>query len=465
MEYNSPEFRKWLDKLQQESWQLELLISGFAIFGLISSVDIINAKGAEAAASETLGFTAAWGVAFICVLIFIFNLVLHVLLRGLWIGAIGLRYVSGDIDYDVLNYSEKFTSYLKRKVGSFDRYISRLENYCSILFSITFLLVFYVIGFIAVFSVVGLLVNLILNLEFIPEYISEYIRGGIRIIFGVSALIVFIDFIGQGILKKKKWTTKLYFPIYWIFSKLTLSFLYRPITYNFLDNKLGRKVSIFLLPVYIAILLSTSFDYFHSNYLNLLSGSTENFADSFNYDNEITKDTQFVDFASIPSKVIHSPYLKVFIPFSSAKEDFVYEIDKDLKPEDDVRGFGSVLTVGMSQGEFGSDKKTKKETLPKYLAAINKLYTLKVDSTQYISDFIIAKNAKKRIGFETYLDIENLQKGKHILSIIGPVKKTQKKDSISFNEKLVTIPFWYFPENNSPAIVEVKTEIDSITNK
>ena len=37
MEYNSPEFRKWLDKLQQESWQLELIISGFAIYGLISA--------------------------------------------------------------------------------------------------------------------------------------------------------------------------------------------------------------------------------------------------------------------------------------------------------------------------------------------------------------------------------------------------------------------------------------------
>ncbi len=27
MEYDSPKFKKWLDKLQQESWQLELIIS------------------------------------------------------------------------------------------------------------------------------------------------------------------------------------------------------------------------------------------------------------------------------------------------------------------------------------------------------------------------------------------------------------------------------------------------------
>ena len=32
--YRSKAFKAWLDKLQQESWQLELIISGFAIYGL-----------------------------------------------------------------------------------------------------------------------------------------------------------------------------------------------------------------------------------------------------------------------------------------------------------------------------------------------------------------------------------------------------------------------------------------------
>lgn len=467
MEYNSPEFRKWLDKLQQESWQLELLISGFAIFGLVSAIDVINVKGAAAAASEIIGFTTAWGVALVCVLIFIFNLVLHVLLRGLWIGAIGLRYVSGDIDYDKLNYSDKFTSYLKRKVGSFDRYISRLENYCSILFSITFLLVFYVIGFMAVMAAVGLLINLIKNLEFIPDDISRYIRIGIGLIFGLSALLVFIDFLGQGFLKRKKWTTKIYFPIYWVFSKLTLSFLYRPIAYNFLDNKLGKRVSLLLLPVYIGILFISSFDYFNSNYIVVLTGSSENFADNSNYDNEITEDAQFVDFASIPSKIINTSYLKVFIPFSTAKEDFVYEVNQSLKPENDVRGYGTGIMVGVNESKRNQDNEEKNKNLADYLVAINQLYSLKIDSMPHSSDFIFAKNAKQRIGFETYLDIENLSKGKHVLTINGPERKKlgTKEDTINFNEKLVTIPFWYFPQNPSTISNLRKIEIDNTSSK
>ncbi|WP_417800816.1 hypothetical protein [Tenacibaculum sp.] len=42
-DYKSSKFKALLDKLQQESWQLELLITGFAIFGLINLIEPIEA--------------------------------------------------------------------------------------------------------------------------------------------------------------------------------------------------------------------------------------------------------------------------------------------------------------------------------------------------------------------------------------------------------------------------------------
>ncbi len=69
-------------------------------------------------------------------------LIIHVLLRGVWIAAIGLRYVSGDIDYAKLRYQPRFTDWLAHHIGSFDDYIERLERYCSILFSVAFLIIF-----------------------------------------------------------------------------------------------------------------------------------------------------------------------------------------------------------------------------------------------------------------------------------------------------------------------------------
>jgi len=112
-DYTKPEFKKLLQKLQEESWQLELLISGFAIFGLFTAIPIISENFNDAQNSQQIYKFVVLLIALISCSILIFNLLLHVLLRGLWIGALGLRYVSGDIDYDSLKYSQKFTKYLK----------------------------------------------------------------------------------------------------------------------------------------------------------------------------------------------------------------------------------------------------------------------------------------------------------------------------------------------------------------
>ena len=120
-------FKEWLEKLQQESWQLELLISGFAIFGIYAARTVItdldfkihnDFDGDFQFLGILLHFILKTGW-----LIFFINLIVHVILRGLWIGAIGLRYVSQEIDYDALKYSPRMTEYLKKKVGSYDDFI------------------------------------------------------------------------------------------------------------------------------------------------------------------------------------------------------------------------------------------------------------------------------------------------------------------------------------------------------
>ncbi|WP_296314407.1 hypothetical protein [Winogradskyella sp. UBA3174] len=94
---NNPTFKKLLQKLQEERWQLELLISGFAIFALFSAYEpiVVGIKGAQINGLMYKGIITM----FAC-FILIFNLLLHVLLRGLWIGTLGLHYVSGNLDYE-----------------------------------------------------------------------------------------------------------------------------------------------------------------------------------------------------------------------------------------------------------------------------------------------------------------------------------------------------------------------------
>jgi len=213
-DYNTTSFKKLLVKLQEESWQLELIISGFAIFGLFSAIESINVAGETASIEGNTFYVTLHATALISCSILLFNLLLHVILRGLWIGTIGLRYVSGDIDYDTLKYSKKFTKYLKKRVGSFDKYISNLENYCSIIFAISFLLIFYVLAFTLTIFSIYIITTFTINNDSLPEALGNSIGVPLILFVVFGMLLTFIDFITQGWLKKKQWLSKIYFPFY-----------------------------------------------------------------------------------------------------------------------------------------------------------------------------------------------------------------------------------------------------------
>lgn len=438
-DYQSPDFKKWLDKLQQESWQLELIISGFAIFGLFTAFEPIFEGIKTAQNAEQSYKIVLWVVALISCSILAFNLVLHVILRGLWIGALGLRYVSGDINYENLNYSKKFTDYLKRKVGSFDKYIATLENYCSVLFAVSFLLVFYILSFFTVNLVISSIKFIVDDIHFLSEQLRTVFATAFGTFFVFGMLLTFIDFISQGILKKKQWISKIYFPFYWVFSILTFSFLYRPLVYNFLDNKFGKRLSFMLLPFYIAILVLISVKYKTSNYLSKNDSSSEMYANIRNYDDYLMANDEFVKVASIPSKVIQSSFLKIFIVYDENIEDKIFDFNKTLSPEKDKRGlYTDIITI--SNGSLSS--KYKDSIKHKYLKTFNDMHEVAIDSLKYDAEFILTSNTKEQLGFETFINIKQLQEGKHALKI----KRLEKIDGGTSAVTISTIPFWHYKD-------------------
>ena len=148
---NKQDLSTWLDKIQLESWQLELILSGFVIFLLLAGLEPYHALHDDIVAlgRQSMGlsiielpyhiFRAAYYVLIIAI-------VFHVFLRGLWISTIGLRSVSGDIEWDKLRLSDQFDGFLQKKIPSFDRYVLRLDKLCSISFAYMFLLVFSILS-------------------------------------------------------------------------------------------------------------------------------------------------------------------------------------------------------------------------------------------------------------------------------------------------------------------------------
>ena len=178
------------------------------------------------------------------------NLAIHIFLRGFWIGCIGLRYVSGGIDIDSLNYVSKFSNFLKKQELDFDRYLENLEKICSVIFSFTFLLIFSALSFFAFLFLSGFILNVLAWYK--NDFTKILARITIVLLF-LSVLLCFIDYIFLGYFKRQKYISKVFYPFYRIFNFLSLSFLYRPLYYNFIDNPFGRKYLRMVVPYIFAL--------------------------------------------------------------------------------------------------------------------------------------------------------------------------------------------------------------------
>lgn len=252
-------FKEWLEKLQQESWQLELLISGFAIVGIFAARTTI--KNLEIF-KELYLFDETGKMAGILIMvlqkgwwIFFINLIVHVILRGLWIGAIGLRYVSGEINYDQFSYAAKVTQFLKNAVGSYDDFIENLEKLCSVIFAYTFLLFLLFFSMMLFFMEIALIG--VIGTKIFGE--SSSTMQGLSLfiaVYMILGLVVFIDLITLGGFKrvKEKHFAAVYYYIYRFYSMVTFSFLYRPLLYNFIDNPYTKKLFFLSIP-YIGLIL------------------------------------------------------------------------------------------------------------------------------------------------------------------------------------------------------------------
>lgn len=362
-------FSEWLEKLQQESWQLELLISGFAILGLFSFRNYLDEVASEIINSgeelSVIVLILLLMVLYGGTVIFIINLLIHILVRGLWIGAIGLRYVSGDIEYDKLKYNDRFLTYFKRTVGSFDSYIEKLEKFASVIFSYTFLLFFMFLSFFLFLIVMLVTMGLFTHFFKVETGASGNLSMTMKPALFVLAIchlvcgaLVAIDFVTLGLLKRIK-QRHFSFVYFWIFryvSFISLSFLWRPLLLNFLDAKFTKTLFILAIPYIVFIsAFVPSFVLIGSAYypeLEHVKNPTK-YGSVFNkhmynpifYDDELDKfpdQSDRIGLFSIPSKRVSGPLFEVFIKRHGSDEKLVPRMDSTLVP---IRNKGLVNRI------------------------------------------------------------------------------------------------------------------------
>jgi len=438
--------KEWLDQLQQQSWQLELLISGFATVLLIGLNQPLN--GLIEVVQRITFASDQFGLLFIPVVALkgawftlLINLIVHVSLRGLWIAAIGLRYVSEDIDFEQLRLAPKFERFLVRKLGSFDNLIERLERVCSVIFAFSFIIVFIILSLSFFFFVVSVFERAVVDKVIASHKVIGPIIGGIfYLLIGIGSSLYFIDFISLGKIKRIRWLAPFYFPFYRVMGWLTLANLYRPFYYNLVDHKFGRRVGILIIPYILLAMFASSLKIQTGKFFPLSQEKriVPAYYDDLNLTNKQEISSIFIP--SIPSRFVGNGFLEIFIPYVGILDHpALAVVCPDLKEAKKER----IFLKGVISMDFSDAPSYQLDSI---LLCFSELHRIKIDGQEIQNlDYWIFNHPEKKVpGFLLNVDIDSLDRGQHLLSIeqyrIG-LRRGSTLGKLNWQVPM-EIPFW-----------------------
>lgn len=440
---------QWLKKLEQESWQLELLVSGFTIFLLITAskeydLFVNNLWITYSIKGNILGAVLTFlNLLKLGIISLIFFLVLHLILRGFWIGAIGLRSVQEDIDFNKLNYSTFFTQKLKEKVIGLDKLIVFLDEICSVIFSVAFLIISMImsLGLWVIFTgFIGIIFSFFDNLTsgFFQDVIPIFVNI-IGLFVFITGIIYLIDYFTLGFIKKIKPISKIYYPIYQFYGTITLSVISRSIYYYLISKYPKKRVIQIGLGLVLCILLYTSFEY--DQYQYFPSGEDELSLYNHYYDDFRSSDNPVIT-ASIKSKNVKGAFIDLFIRYNPSDNPLIRSNCPDFKPLK-TEGINTKLKVVFkeknllitSQNYDEEDKARLKECL-------STLYKVSINDSTYttLNYYFYEHYRNKQKGLITMIPTKGLIKGENKISIFKVHHDTPDKSLKE--EKLAVIPFW-----------------------
>lgn len=442
MDKKRSSFLDWLSELQRESWNMELLISGFSIFLLIQAGPALAATNQWLLVHYSFPYPASAIVfSFLAVLkigatLLTGNMVFHVLLRGFWIGAIGLRSIQERIHYPGFGYSHYFTQKLIRKAVGLDHLITRTDQLASAIFAFSFLTVFMLFS---IFTAVCFFVGLNYGFTLIGASLgySQGMPAPLVILLLaclIGAALFAFDTLTFGLIKKIPWFDRVYYPWYVFMGYITFSFLYRNIYYTLL-SRLKNWKSKLLFSLYIILIFLTPFFKYEQSVFFPDNTTSANFNHSY-YDNLRTKG-QSISHASIPSQIVKGRYLPLFIRYNVKHNSAIRQWCSGYEPS---KKEGIISGIKLD-GRIAIDPPFIKEKDPKkLLQCLSTFYNVYLDNKPQQLEFWYYEHPNlKEKGIYAMIDLKGLSEGRHTLAIR---RKSVNVTPEIKEEEYATIPFW-----------------------
>ncbi|MCC6463256.1 MAG: hypothetical protein IT260_22495 [Saprospiraceae bacterium] len=435
-----------LQELATKSWNLELIISGAAVFLAVQlppavdsalqyylnnlAVSTDMAKISLPVLAYSFGKIVAW--------LLIATFVVHFIMRAFWVGLVGLHAVyPAGIRYEHLPGQTDVTREQSRlRFGRLEDYITRLDRLSNQVFSFAFLIALFSLGisftYLLVFSILHLLPLLV------PGPTGKLIS---MILLTLFVLLACLPALALGLTKspklaQKPWVNYLAIKATSLAPQILLPFVYRPATYlslTFTSNVSARRmyttmtlVSTIAVAGVFWIFLQTALDMAgrssfsaHSFYAQSNGAYT---LDARRYDSLRSED-QALARVSIPGDIVSGPALRVFLTYPKA------------------------LDAGMSQR---CPPLTFPDSMPKHqrrhladsihLQCFSQFFQVSVNDSLYRSiDWMFHEHpATGTLGLLTYLPTKGFRSGKNVLLVKIPT--AAKPDSLS---TYGVVPFWF----------------------
>lgn len=405
--------KSWQQRLKDESWEAELLVSAVAIFGafqLFSIADwtvevFINIL--HPSQYEVAYFIVFFGLIAFCVLAAMF--VIHFVIRGLWVGLLGLNSVFPDYGKSSPNYPpllmDKMLAYLPKMSESIDD----IDDLCSTIFATAFCILFNYLYMSLMITIVLFLYNILsLYLPLFVLLIPIFILGTVSVLSFVLSLLI---------RKESLKTSKRFIDLVFIVNRINNAIVFGPfsklilqVIMLFSTNYQNRKTLIWLVLLFASsgligaslIVSSKNNDIMflmqHKQYFQRAGDFAPHYASN-------NQDISLLIAPEIQSDLIDKNVIRLFIPVFSHESKRRSELCPELK---DAR-------PSRQSPNSGSEYLVYNKSLEQCTATY---HSIRINGESVVSTLKKTRHPiTQQFGVYAFIDIESLSKGEHLLEV------------------------------------------------
>lgn len=320
MKNKSEENNLWLQRLKDESWEAELLISTVAIFGTLQLFKLINwgvniTINVLPPSQYLVGYGILLG-GLLAISILTTMFVIHFLLRAYWVGLVGLNSVFPDYGLEDSAYSEIYTKKMLSILPKLNKTIKDVDELCSVIFSAAFLML-WMYSYLSLVTTIGL---------YIYNSFSPCFSDNVVLVFKVALLILFALMTIFSLVANLKFFKKndkvqsWYFEFIKWSSFIMFGPLYKyilQITMTFGSNFKKKKSLVYITFIFVCIGFFISQNQFKKSKMLYLVNQEVYFDETKIYNNYYSSRASEPDFLLAPqidTDIVETKIVQLFVP-------------------------------------------------------------------------------------------------------------------------------------------------------